>query len=60
MPSTNVEYWEKKIHGNIERDKLVSKTLRKNGWQVIRFWESDIKKNTNKVVDKIVKYLNKI
>ena len=60
MPATNIEYWDKKIQRNIERDKLVNKALRKNGWQVIRFWESDIKKNTNKVVDKIVKYLNKI
>ena len=59
-PATNVEYWEKKIQSNIKRDKLVNQTLRKNSWQVIRFWESDIKKNTNKVVDKIVKYLNNI
>ena len=58
MPASNVEYWEKKIQRNIERDKLVNKTLRKDGWQVIRFWESDIKNDIYKVVNKIVKYLN--
>jgi len=59
MPVTNAEYWEKKIQKNIERDRFVNKILRKDGWQVIRFWESDIKKDTNKVVNKIVRYLNK-
>jgi len=57
MPVTNANYWKKKIQKNIERDKLVNKILRKNGWQVIRFWESDIKKDTNKIVNKIVKML---
>jgi DNA mismatch endonuclease (patch repair protein) len=57
MPATNVEYWENKIQKNRERDKLVNKTLKKDGWIVLRFWESAIKKNTNKVVDKIIKKL---
>jgi len=57
MPSTNVEYWKKKIQKNRERDKLVNKTLKKEGWRVIRFWESNIKKDKNKIVDKIVKIL---
>jgi DNA mismatch endonuclease (patch repair protein) len=60
MPATNVEYWEKKIQKNRERDKLVNETLRKEGWLVLRFWESDIKKDTNKVVDKIIKKLEEI
>lgn len=42
---TNTEFWHKKIEGNIERDKLVNETLIKDGWQVIRFWGEDIKKN---------------
>ena len=58
MPSTNVEYWEKKIQRNRERDKLVNRTLKKEGWRVIRFWESDIKSNVNKIVNKILKCLN--
>jgi DNA mismatch endonuclease (patch repair protein) len=60
MPATNVEYWEKKIERNKARDKLVNKTLKREGWKVMRFWESAIKKDTNKIVDKIVKTLNEI
>lgn len=44
-PRDNAEYWEKKIHGNMARDKLVTKTLRERGWQVIRVWECGIKKS---------------
>jgi DNA mismatch endonuclease (patch repair protein) len=57
MPATNVEYWEKKIQRNRDRDKLVNKTLKKEGWHILRFWESAIKKDVNKVVDKIIKIL---
>lgn len=50
---TNTEFWHKKIEGNIERDKLVNETLLKNGWQVIRFWGEEIKKNLDLCVLKI-------
>jgi DNA mismatch endonuclease Vsr len=59
MPKTNTEYWEKKIQKNRERDKLVNKTLKKDGWKVLRFWESAIKKDVNKIVDRIKKEVNK-
>ena len=55
MPKTNVKYWKNKIIGNNERDKIVNKRLRKEGWVVLRFWESNIKKNVSKIVDKIQK-----
>lgn len=50
---TNTEFWHKKIEGNIERDKIVNETLLKNGWQVIRFWGEEIKKNLDLCVLKI-------
>ncbi len=50
---TNTEFWIKKIEGNIERDKIVNETLLKNGWQVIRFWGEEIKKNLDLCVLKI-------
>jgi len=39
IPHTNRDYWINKISRNVERDKLVTKTLRKLGWKVIRIWE---------------------
>ncbi|NMC99301.1 MAG: very short patch repair endonuclease [Bacteroidales bacterium] len=53
------EFWKNKILKNIARDKKVNKTLKSMGWKIFRFWESDIKKNSNKCVDKIVKFLSK-
>lgn len=39
---TNRAFWIKKIERNIERDHEVSVSLRKLGWQVVRFWEHEI------------------
>jgi len=51
---TNTEFWEKKILRNIERDKEVNYTLKKEGWIVLRFWDNDIMKNLNECVEQIV------
>ena len=42
---SNREFWISKIEKNIERDSTVNKTLIEQGWQVIRFWDFEIKKN---------------
>ena len=39
---SNAEYWVTKIESNMERDKLVTRTLRAQGWKVVRIWESDL------------------
>ena len=44
---SNKEFWIKKIEKNIERDKIVNKTLKKNGWTVLRFWGKQIEKDTD-------------
>ena len=59
MPKTNTEYWEKKISRNIKRDKLVNESLKEQGWNVLRFWESDIKKNIDKVISKILQAIDR-
>ena len=45
IPKTNTEFWVNKITRNIERDKEVNQELKSQGWIVLRFWESDIRKN---------------
>ena len=45
MPKSNVEYWEKKLYGNRERDKRNKKELEDMGWNVITVWECDLKKD---------------
>ena len=55
---TNREYWIPKIERNIERDKQVTQELKEEGWIVLRFWETDIKKSKNKVVSSIIEVLS--
>ena len=59
MPSSNTEYWEKKINGNVERDKTNIALLEEQGWRVIVIWECQLKKKVqsetlSKLFDNIV------
>ncbi len=48
------KYWLKKIKTNIARDKKINKKLKKLNYRVLRFWESEIKKDVDNVI-KIIK-----
>ena len=52
-PETRKEFWMKKIHSNVERDKKTNDKLQKEGWNVIRIWEHEIRKNPEQVIDLI-------
>ncbi len=47
----NREYWVKKIRRNMQRDCSNTSKLLKQGWKVIRFWESDVLKNPEKCAE---------
>jgi len=57
MPKSNCIYWEQKIKRNKQRDKIVNRKLRKEGWSVIRLWEKDINRNLVKSMNKIIEAL---
>ena len=42
-PNSNQAYWDKKINGNIARDKRVTRQLRRLGWAVLRVREHEFK-----------------
>ena len=44
MPTSNTEYWSKKINGNVERDKSNIAKLESIGWKVYIIWECQLKK----------------
>ena len=46
MPSSNVEYWTRKIEGNVQRDKTNKTQLENLGWKVLVIWECKLKKKT--------------
>ncbi len=48
------EWWVAKLERNIERDLAVTQKLTSEGWTVLRFWESEIVADADKVVDSIV------
>lgn len=56
-PKTKKAFWRKKIDANVMRDKKVNIQLRRAGWKILRFWEHQIKKNPQKAIEKIKKYL---
>lgn len=39
IPSSNREYWKRKIDRNRVRDRKVNRELRRRGWRVLRIWE---------------------
>lgn len=43
-PTTNEEYWHKKIDRNVERDAENIKRLEDAGWRVLVIWECQLKK----------------
>lgn len=43
MPSSNIQYWQRKIERNRRRRQEVTKKLRSTGWYVMRLWEHEDK-----------------
>lgn len=39
MPTSNIDFWKKKIKRNSMRDISVNKKLGSQGWRIIRIWE---------------------
>lgn len=54
---TNKKFWMHKLGENVARDAEVNEILTEQGWLVLRFWESDIKKNLNKCVKTVFDYI---
>jgi DNA mismatch endonuclease (patch repair protein) len=41
-PANRAAWWRRKIVGNKSRDALVTRTLRRAGWRVLRVWEHEL------------------
>lgn len=58
-PSSNEEYWHKKIDRNVERDAENYEALENMGWRVVVIWECELKRavaedNLAQLYDKII------
>lgn len=51
---SNRDYWIPKIERNMKHDKEVSAALEEQGWTVLRFWEWQIRRETDQCVNIIL------
>lgn len=49
----NRKFWIDKIRHNIARDRLVNRTLRREGWKILRFWEHELMKDPGRCAKKV-------
>lgn len=41
-PKNNSAFWQQKLAVNQERDRVVTRRLKKAGWRVLRLWEHEL------------------
>lgn len=56
---TREDFWIPKIERNMQRDKEVNMKLSEEGWTVLRFWGTEIKKQTENCVKEIEKCIKR-
>lgn len=54
---TNREFWIAKIERNMQRDAEVNQALDTLGYTVFRFWETEIKKQLDTCLNKVITHL---
>ena len=54
----NKEFWIAKLNNNKKRDTRNNRLLRREGWSVHRFWDTDIFKNPEKVARRLKRIIN--
>jgi DNA mismatch endonuclease, patch repair protein len=59
MPESNRAFWLRKLDSNKTRDRKVNRTLRAQGWRVLRIWEHDLRREQF-CVQRILRALSKI
>jgi DNA mismatch endonuclease Vsr len=52
-PSSNQEYWTRKIDQNRIRDRRALRDLRRRNWKAIRIWEHTLRLFPRSVIEKI-------
>ena len=54
QPKQNAAFWREKIAANQARDRFVTRTLRAQGWRVLRIWEHDLtRKNERRLLSRL-------
>ena len=56
LPTSNVAFWEGKIHGNKKRDARVTQQLESEGWTVLTIWQCETK-DVAELEQRLVRFL---
>lgn len=59
MPKSNSRFWKHKLAANKKRDAYVTRTLRREGWKVVRVWEHEVTENIDRAIARIESVLEK-
>ena len=49
-PTSNHEFWNRKLDGNVARDAANHSRLRELGWEVFLIWECDLPRGTEELL----------
>lgn len=53
LPKSHTDFWSKKFERNKNRDKAKILALESDGWEVLVFWECEIKKDAKGCAEKV-------
>ena len=56
LPDTNKNFWRKKTDDNLRRDREINFAYQNSGWNVVRIWEHQLKKENfinNNILNRI-------
>jgi DNA mismatch endonuclease, patch repair protein len=59
-PKSNLEYWNKKLARNIQRDLEVNDYYLKRNWNIKRIWEHEIKNDLIKSITDVAFFIDQI
>ena len=60
-PKARAEFWLTKFQHNVARDKVVTRTLRRAGWCVVRVWECDLHpRRSSRVARRVARALGRV
>ena len=57
-PDTNLDFWNRKIEGNIKRDKRILRQLRKDGWTCLVVWQCQTK-DTERLMRRLTRFIER-
>ena len=59
-PSSNREYWERKLDANMIRDARNKASLQKLGWTVITIWECGLEEGTANLLSSLSEHRDRL